>query len=336
MAQEEEIEKTEDLEPEKTEKLDIEDIKDPDEKIEDLDLEEAVSEEAEPATEKEEPKEEKTKKEDDPKPTPSPEAVEAVIAKTSEVKKPRKPFPLKPVLIALLLIILTAALVLGGVYYYLNNKKKTDDAANNPPQTTDATSETAASEAPVSTDVYRYVSEPVGLNLRKEASTMGELVALMPFGAKLKVLNDQNDWLQVEYNSKTGWCAKQYTSTTNPLVYQNTDYGFELTFPQSWAGYKVFKKSITGTTATYYVGLPTTDTAWTDSGVDKGYASLFAVSVYTSAQWTTAAGGSGSIPSKLGEKGGYVFAWSSAQSSPSDLESKFSDNKTIVATFKTL
>ncbi len=334
MAKEEEkIEKNEDLEPEKAEKLDIEDIKDPDEKIEDLDLEEAVSEETEPAAEKEEPKQEKVKKEEDPEPTPPAEEVEEVIEKTSEVKKPKKPFPVKPVLIVVLLVIVVAALILGGVYYYLNNKNEATETTTETPQTTE---EEATVDEPVSADVYRYVSEPVGLNLRKDPNTNGELVALMPFGAKLKVLDEQNDWLQVEYDGKTGWCAKVYTSTANPLVYQNSDYDFELTFPQSWAGYKFFKKSISGTEATYYVGLPTTDTAWTDSGADKGYASLFAVSVYTSAQWTTITAEDGPTPTKLGEKGGYVFAWSSAQSTPSDLESKFSDNKTIIATFKTL
>lgn len=335
MAKEEEkIEKTEDLEPEKAEKLEIEDIKDPDEKIEDLDLEEAVSEETEPTVEKEESKQEEPAKEEKPEPTPPAEEVEEVIEKTSEIKKLKKPFFSKSVLIIVLLVIVAAALILGGVYYYLNNKKAAETTTETP-QVTEGEEETV-SEEPVSTDVYRYVSEPVGLNLRKDPNTNGELVALMPFGSKLKVLDEQNDWLQVEYDGKTGWCAKLYTSTTNPLVYQNSDYGFELTFPQSWAGYKFFKKSISGSAATYYVGLPTTDTTWTDSGVDKGYASFFAVSVYTSAQWSTIAAEDGPTPTKLGEKSGYVFAWSSAQSTPSDLESKFNDTKTIIATFKTL
>jgi hypothetical protein len=155
----------------------------------------------------------------------------------------------------------------------------------------------------------------------------------MPYGTKLTPLETSGDWIKVEYNGKTGWCMASYTSAENPLIYKNTDYGFEITFPVAWSGYKIFKKDNTDS-ITLYVAIPTTDKNWVESvPVEKGYASLFAFGIYTKEKWEIAKNEE-MKPTYLGEKGNYAITWSSGQATPTDQTARFSEIKSIINTFK--
>jgi hypothetical protein len=131
---------------------------------------------------------------------------------------------------------------------------------------------------------------------------------------------------------------KETTTATDWKVYKNTQYGFQLTFPESWKGYKFYAQSIDGTTQTWYVELPTTDANYVkaESTHEAGYYSLFAISAYTQDQWAALQGEEGPKPTQIGTSGNYVFAYSPAQAGPSDISSKTADVKTIIATFKAL
>jgi len=190
-------------------------------------------------------------------------------------------------------------------------------------------------ESVASSEKVVYVSPAEGLRLRKEPNPNAEILATMPQGTKLIALDTQGDWIKAEYQGKTGWCLSTYTSAENPLNYKNTQYGFQITFPKTWAGYKFFEKNIDGAIV-FYLGLPTSQAGWTSTGVDAGYSSLFAIDVYTKAQWATVSAEEGPKPVKLGEKGDYVFAWSQAQATPKDLEKRFSEIKSVIDTFKIL
>ncbi len=337
----------------KEEKFEIEDIKDP---KEDLDLEEAVEEEkheeenpsiddVDEATDK---KEESIKKDEKEEPKEQileetkEDVLEKAVAETKDEevfeevkgkpKKTKKKINWKMLMIIAVTILFTAAAVLGAVYYF-DQKNKTEDTNN--------TQEEVKKEEPEKTEELEvtdkniiYINSEVGLNLREEPSLTAKILATIPFGTKLTILEEKDGWYKVEYSSKTGWISKDFTTTKSPLVYENTEYGFQLTFPETWAGYKLFKKDF-GDSVALYVAIPTTDKNWTETDpVEDGYASLFAVSVYTKAKWEELKTAEGPKPGYISEKGDYIFAWSSGQAAPTDLTERFADAKTIIATFK--
>lgn len=122
------------------------------------------------------------------------------------------------------------------------------------------------------------------------------------------------------------------------LVYTNKSYGFSITFNTKWHEWRVKTGNVAGTTATYYIEAPTTDANYAseESTHDAGYASLFAISVYTPAQWAAVQAEGGPGETKLGEKGNYVFAWSHAQAAPDDVVTAglWDDINNVIATFK--
>jgi len=128
------------------------------------------------------------------------------------------------------------------------------------------------------------------------------------------------------------------TTTDSELVYTNKSYGFSLTFSTKWHEWKVKTATVPGTTATYYIEVPTEDANYAsdESTHDAGYASMFAVSVYTKEQWTAAQSEELSSEKKLGEKGNYVFAWSHAQACPDDVSAQgiWDDINNVIASFK--
>lgn len=122
-------------------------------------------------------------------------------------------------------------------------------------------------------------------------------------------------------------------------------YGFSMTFGDKWNGYKIkqiLQKDMDPqpgyALVTCYFQMPTTsaEITWTTAAIDHDakYASLFAVSVYTPAQWLVSQE-EANKPTKLGENANYVWGWSQAQALPQDLQdSKISDDiKNVVATF---
>lgn len=116
-------------------------------------------------------------------------------------------------------------------------------------------------------------------------------------------------------------------------------YGFELTFGAMWTGYKIKEVTPTYALVTCYFTMPTTstDTVWTTAAIDHAasYASVFAVSVYTPAQWT-ASQEEANKPTELGHNTSYYWGWAPAQALPDDLQTKkiADDVAVVVATFK--
>jgi len=130
------------------------------------------------------------------------------------------------------------------------------------------------------------------------------------------------------------------TSSPSPsattLTYTNTTYGFTLTFPASWKGYKMKEKVFTDSVITYYVTVPTTDpSAVASDSNDAGYYSSFAITVYTLAQWDTLQAQEGPRDTLITKNTTYAFGWSQANGvPPSDFGSKSDDIKVIIDSFK--
>ncbi len=152
----------------------------------------------------------------------------------------------------------------------------------------------------------------------------------------------QATYSQTEDNVEVAPSVKDKTeenATAKAVQCGDDAYAYQLTFSDDWSGYKVNEVTPTYALVTCYFEMPTTsiETTWTAASTDHsaGYASVFAVSVYTPAQWT-AAQEEANKPTKLGENANYVWGYSPAQALPEDLQtSKIADEvKTVVATFK--
>lgn len=145
---------------------------------------------------------------------------------------------------------------------------------------------------------------------------------------------------QIALLKKPAATASTSASTTpaTGLVYENKTYNFSLTFDTKWSSWKIKYAKIDGSTATYYVEVPTADANYAKEELthDAGYASMFALSVYTPAEWTAVQSGELNTDTKLKENANYVFAWSHAQASPDDVMAKgiWDDIDNIIKTFK--
>lgn len=96
---------------------------------------------------------------------------------------------------------------------------------------------------------------------------------------------------------------KGYETGSDEMKYFSGLYGFSLTFPDSWDGYKVVESQAT------YGNFEVPSLKFKSSTrVD-----LFAVSVFTPEQWAKVEAQEGPKPEKLGEAAGYVFGWEAAQ-----------------------
>jgi len=141
------------------------------------------------------------------------------------------------------------------------------------------------------------------------------------------------------------------TSTATPAADENlvacgdtAKYGFDLTFGAKWTGHKVtevLEKDMVPqpgyavVTCYFTMSTTSTETVWTTAAIDHPAksASVFAVSVYTPAQWITAQ----EDPNKsteLGHNASYYWGWIQAQAIPTDLDAVYADAKNVVATFK--
>ncbi|MCL4386910.1 MAG: hypothetical protein M1355_00690 [Patescibacteria group bacterium] len=127
------------------------------------------------------------------------------------------------------------------------------------------------------------------------------------------------------------------TVTTNVLedwqTYTNSTFGFSLTFPTPWEGYKV--KEAQG--KYIYFELPTTDPNFTDtsSTQDAGYVSMFAISVYTKAEWNAMTAEERQMEGEvITETTDYVYSWGQSQSGSDDTSARRADSESIIKTFK--
>lgn len=341
---EKEIPKTE-TNPEENEKIEIEDILDRD----DFDIDDVVSEEKEQSVLG---KEEKTEESDEVEVIDVLSDEEPILEEVLDNKEPKKTEKskkkkikekkqkavksekkwLKIVAIILLTALVTAAAVLG-IMYYMGQRGEKDEEIEAP------FVEEMEGVLEESEEQFVYISSEVGLNMREEPDSNSKSLAVIPFGTKIPVLEKSNDWIKTEYEQKEGWVFAEFVTETDPLVYENKVYGFGFTFKPSWAGYNFFEIKGPESTAVigYYVAVPTNDKNWKEgnSVVPAGYASLFAMGVYTKAEWAKMEGGD-IKPAKLGESEKYVYTYLPGQAHPTDLGTQYNEINDIIKTFEVL
>lgn len=76
-------------------------------------------------------------------------------------------------------------------------------------------------------DIYKYTLANV--NLRSSKSTSSDVLAVIPFGSKIQILDGNEDWYEVIYNNQKGYIYNKYLSKTK---YTWTDV-FLRSFPSS-------------------------------------------------------------------------------------------------------
>jgi len=116
-------------------------------------------------------------------------------------------------------------------------------------------------------------------------------------------------------------------------TYNNTQFGFKLTFPESWKGYKAKVEQ----EKYIYFELPTSDPNFADSNTtqDAGYVSMFAISAYPIAEWNA-------IPDEekqmegpiIGQTATHVYTWGQSQAGSEDTNPRRDDSKNIIDTFE--
>lgn len=131
-----------------------------------------------------------------------------------------------------------------------------------------------------------------------------------------ELVAEENDTTDEQVNKPAG------------IVYTNSQYGFSLMLPRTWAGYTPKKRLLT------WGSLGTSDS------VDFGYSvsdSLFNVSIHTKSQWQEIKSEAGPKPTYLGESGQFVFGYSVAQETAnSTIISRTKEIPAIVKTFEVL
>ena len=58
---------------------------------------------------------------------------------------------------------------------------------------------------------YAKTDAEKGLNVRTGAGTTYKILGVLPFGSKVKILEEKGKWGRIVYNDKAGWIALQYT-----------------------------------------------------------------------------------------------------------------------------
>ncbi|HLC89346.1 MAG TPA: hypothetical protein VJG65_00100 [Patescibacteria group bacterium] len=107
-------------------------------------------------------------------------------------------------------------------------------------------------------------------------------------------------------------------------TYKNSQYGFELTFPNTWRGYKATNKildwGIDGTSDSIGFGFE---------------GSLFNISMHTKNNWQKIKSEEGPTPTFLGEKDEFVFAYSVGHDLASEyINTNRNEILSIIKTFK--
>jgi type II secretory pathway pseudopilin PulG len=110
------------------------------------------------------------------------------------------------------------------------------------------------------------------------------------------------------------------------IVYSNSQYGFSLTFPQTWKGYTAQNRTLNW------------GSYGTSDSVDFGFSvqdSLFNVSIHTKSQWQQIKSEEGPTPTYLGENSQYVFGFATAQDAANDtIIARMKEIQNIVKTFR--
>ena len=157
----------------------------------------------------------------------------------------------------------------------------------------------------------------------------------LSFQQQITLLHNQIDQLQKSQQNQNqdnqpivnqNENVNQQVNQPQEIVYSNSQYGFSLTFPQTWKGYTAKSRTLNW------------GSFGTSDSVDFGFSvqdSLFNIGVHTKSQWQQIKSEEGPTPTYLGESSQYVFGYATAQDAANDtIITRMKEISDIVKTFK--
>lgn len=156
------------------------------------------------------------------------------------------------------------------------------------------------------------------LKLQQHAS--GVALEIENFKIQNELLTKENELLKTQID------VSSFDKEEKWLLYSNTEYGFSLTFPQSWESYITQERMLDW------------GTFGTSNSIDFGFSaqdSLFNISFHPKEQWQKMAKDGELLPTYLWENQEYVFVYAFAQDTIDDTMTKrYEEMPDIIKTFK--
>lgn len=135
-------------------------------------------------------------------------------------------------------------------------------------------------------------------------------------------------------------CSSSGDMRRKMLHYVDREFGYSLTFPDSWSNYRVFKskefieRDIR--VSVFFFCLPTRSRDWQPDTVESPYAVIFSIYIFTHESWGTYTARYGSNPGKdtiLGKSDRYVFILRYPSGLPIDLYRYMKEIGKVTGTF---
>ncbi len=129
-------------------------------------------------------------------------------------------------------VIASALTLIGFTFYRFTNMTPTTGKKLEVAVTT--------GDQPVKKELVVYVNADGGLSLRTDHSAGSERQLLIPNGTKLTVTEELEGWYKVSYQDKTGWIAKEYTTTATAAIDPTKDWktyngsGYKIKYQTGW------------------------------------------------------------------------------------------------------
>ena len=139
----------------------------------------------------------------------------------------------------------------------------------------------------------------------------------------------------------TAGCASQDDIKAQMLHYKNSEFGFEITFPENWQSYRVIESkeyiSADLKVRVFHVCLPTRSQDWQSGKVAAPYAVIFTIFVFNQDSWklyTEKYAGANTGDVVLGRSEKYVFMMRYACGLPIDLNQFMKEIEKVTAKFR--
>lgn len=116
-------------------------------------------------------------------------------------------------------------------------------------------------DRPLPQKVDVWIVADGGLFMRENADSKSQIISIIPNGTKLTAEETLGEWYKVNYQGKTGWINKSYTTNQAPAenptnswqTYQNKAVGYSLRYPTEWVAQDYGANPATGSES--YVGI---------------------------------------------------------------------------------
>lgn len=119
------------------------------------------------------------------------------------------------------------------------------------------------------------------------------------------------------------------TTPTNWKIYTNNQYGFQLTFTDTWEAYSAVQKG-----NVIYFAVPTSDSKYANSYGKPRTAAPMTLAIYSKADWSKLSSEEQQGYNYINQNNNYVFVYSQWQEAPEDLRNFNFEVPKVISTFR--